>query len=87
MLDVAPSAALHRASVRVHTEATRMLLRRSGVPVVEMWDAPADPIDSAVGFSNVSAAREMVRYLAEKGHQPIGLSVARASWIVAVSIA
>jgi LacI family transcriptional regulator, gluconate utilization system Gnt-I transcriptional repressor len=55
-----------------HTDATRHLLRRSGVPVVEMWDWPTDPIDAAVGFSNVSAAREMVRYLAAKGHERIG---------------
>jgi LacI family transcriptional regulator, gluconate utilization system Gnt-I transcriptional repressor len=55
-----------------HTEATRTLLRRSGVPVVEMWDAPSDPIDAAVGFSNASAAREMVRYLVAKGHERIG---------------
>ncbi|WP_244817268.1 LacI family DNA-binding transcriptional regulator [Caballeronia sp. Lep1P3] len=55
-----------------HTEATRTLLRRSGVPVVEMWDAPADPIDAAVGFSNVNASREMVRYLAQRGHTRIG---------------
>ncbi|KND59315.1 Transcriptional regulator, LacI family [Candidatus Burkholderia verschuerenii] len=55
-----------------HTDATRNLLRRSGVPVVEMWDAPTDPIDSAVGFSNVSAARAMVRYLADQGYERIG---------------
>ncbi|SAL73213.1 LacI family transcription regulator [Caballeronia peredens] len=55
-----------------HTEATRTLLRRSGVPVVEMWDAPSDPIDAAVGFSNVSAARAMVRYLADRGYERIG---------------
>ncbi|MEM5318488.1 LacI family DNA-binding transcriptional regulator [Paraburkholderia sp. JHI869] len=55
-----------------HTDATRTLLQRSGVPVVEMWDLPTEPIDMAVGFSNVSAAREMVRYLADKGHRRIG---------------
>ncbi|VXC68399.1 Transcriptional regulator, LacI family [Burkholderia sp. 8Y] len=55
-----------------HTEATRALLRRSGVPIVEMWDFPSDPIDAAVGFSNVNAAREMVRYLAKRGHERIG---------------
>ncbi|WP_197732858.1 LacI family DNA-binding transcriptional regulator [Paraburkholderia pallida] len=54
-----------------HTAATRALLERSGVPVVEMWELPAAPVDMAVGFSNVSAAREMVRYLAEKGHRRI----------------
>lgn len=55
-----------------HTDATRTLLQRSGIPVVEMWDLPADPIDTAVGFSNVKAAREMVRYLAGRGHRRIG---------------
>jgi LacI family transcriptional regulator, gluconate utilization system Gnt-I transcriptional repressor len=55
-----------------HTPATRTLLQRSGVPVVEMWDLPSEPIDMAVGFSNVSAAREMVRYLAQKGYKRIG---------------
>lgn len=55
-----------------HTDATRTLLRRSGVPVVEMWDFPTDPIDAAVGFSNVNAAREMVRYLVKRGHERIG---------------
>ncbi|MEX3977366.1 LacI family DNA-binding transcriptional regulator [Paraburkholderia sp. EG287A] len=55
-----------------HTDATRTLLQRSGVPVVEMWDLPTEPIDMAVGFSNVSAAREMVRYLSDKGYRRIG---------------
>ncbi|CAB3810192.1 HTH-type transcriptional regulator GntR [Paraburkholderia fynbosensis] len=55
-----------------HTEATRTLLRRAGIPVVEMWDLPADPIDTAVGFSNATAARAMVRHLHECGYRRIG---------------
>src|SRR4029078_9118046 len=55
-----------------HTVATRTLLRRSGIPVVDMWDLPSAPIDTAVGFSNVKAAREMVRYLTERGYRKIG---------------
>lgn len=55
-----------------HTPATRELLLRSGIPVVEMWDLPATPIDAAVGFSNLKAAREMVRYLAARGYRRIG---------------
>ncbi|QET04338.1 LacI family DNA-binding transcriptional regulator [Cupriavidus pauculus] len=55
-----------------HTDATRKLLERSGIPVVEMWDLPTNPIDTAVGFSNVRAARAMVRHLAERGYQRIG---------------
>jgi LacI family transcriptional regulator, gluconate utilization system Gnt-I transcriptional repressor len=57
---------------RHHTEATRALLQRAGIPVVEMWDLPADPIDMAVGFSNAQAARVMVRYLHERGYRRIG---------------
>ena len=55
-----------------HTDATRTLLQRSGIPVVEMWDLPTKPIDTAVGFSNVKAAREMVRYLVGRGYRKIG---------------
>ncbi|GBH26977.1 LacI family DNA-binding transcriptional regulator [Burkholderia vietnamiensis] len=55
-----------------HTDATRKLLARSAIPVVEMWDLPTRPIDTAVGFSNVRAARAMVRHLAERGYRRIG---------------
>ncbi|WP_082750706.1 MULTISPECIES: LacI family DNA-binding transcriptional regulator [Burkholderia] len=55
-----------------HTDATRTVLARSGIPVVEMWDLPTHPIDTAVGFSNVRAARAMVRHLAERGYERIG---------------
>jgi LacI family gluconate utilization system Gnt-I transcriptional repressor len=57
---------------RHHTEATRTLLQRAGIPVVEMWDLPSDPIDMSVGFSNSKAARAMVRYLHGKGYRRIG---------------
>ena len=57
---------------RHHTGATRTLLQRAGIPVVEMWDLPTDPIDMAVGFSNAQAARAMVRYLHERGYRRIG---------------
>jgi LacI family gluconate utilization system Gnt-I transcriptional repressor len=55
-----------------HTAATRTLLVRSGIPVVEMWDLPSDPVDAVVGFSNAKAAREMVRYLQARGYRRIG---------------
>lgn len=57
---------------RHHTEATRTLLKRADIPVVEMWDLPSDPIDMSVGFSNSKAARAMVRYLHDKGYRRIG---------------
>ncbi|PXX24704.1 LacI family transcriptional regulator [Burkholderia pyrrocinia] len=55
-----------------HTDATHKVLERSDIPVVEMWDLPTRPIDTAVGFSNVRAARAMVRHLADRGYRRIG---------------
>lgn len=43
--------------------ATRDLLARAGVPVVEIWDRPETPIDRAVGFSNHEAGRLAARTL------------------------
>ena len=57
----------------VHTQAARRMLRRSGVPVVELWELPEAPIDSAVGFSNREAARAMTRFLHGLGYRRIGL--------------
>ena len=59
----------------VHTRAARTMLRRSGVPVVELWELPEEPIDSAVGFSNREAARAMTRFLYGLGYRHIGLLV------------
>lgn len=57
---------------RQHTQGTRALLARAGIPVVEMWDLPREPIDFAVGFSNQQAARAMVRHLHARGYRRIG---------------
>ena len=54
-----------------HTKATRALLAKAGIPVVEMWNVGEKPIDMAVGFSNFQAARAMTRYLIERGHKRI----------------
>ena len=43
----------------VHTPAAQRLLRAAGIPVVETWELPAAPLDLAVGFSNLAAARAM----------------------------
>jgi LacI family gluconate utilization system Gnt-I transcriptional repressor len=55
-----------------HTRGTRMLLRRAGMPVVETWNVGPQPIDMAVGFSNLEAAREVTHYLIAKGRRRIG---------------
>ncbi|MFM1989684.1 MAG: hypothetical protein RJA99_2641 [Pseudomonadota bacterium] len=54
-----------------HDPSVRALLRGRGLPVVETWDLATDPIDRAVGFSNVEAARAMTHALAARGHRRI----------------
>ena len=54
-----------------HTERARRLLSQAGIPIVEMWDIPADPIDSAVGFSNHAAGAMTTRHLLERGYRNI----------------
>ncbi len=54
-----------------HLPALRAQLKRSGTPVVEMWNLPTRPLDCAVGFSNFAAARAMVRHLVSRGHRRI----------------
>lgn len=55
-----------------HTERCRRLLRSAGVPVVETWDLPADPIGHVVGFSNREAAKLMVDHFVARGYSRIG---------------
>ncbi|MCJ8237915.1 LacI family DNA-binding transcriptional regulator [Peteryoungia algae] len=43
-----------------HTPRTRRLLENAGIPVIETWDLPDDPVGHVVGFSNAAAVRTMV---------------------------
>lgn len=52
-----------------HTAAARKLLKASGIPVVETWDLPAQPIEHSVGFSNAEALAQLVRQLHARGYQ------------------
>lgn len=55
-----------------HTGRARKLLKAAGIPVIETWDIPADPIGQVVGFSNSDAMAMLVRALAEKGYTRFG---------------
>lgn len=55
-----------------HSERTRTILRSAGIPVVEAWDTPQEPIHHTVGFSNALVSATMVRRLYEKGYREIG---------------
>ncbi|WP_165349980.1 MULTISPECIES: LacI family DNA-binding transcriptional regulator [unclassified Mesorhizobium] len=55
-----------------HTPRCRKMLANAGVPVVETWDLPADPIGHVVGFSNAEAGRLMVDHFVERGYSRLG---------------
>jgi LacI family gluconate utilization system Gnt-I transcriptional repressor len=56
----------------VHSDKCRRYLAESGVPVVEMWDMPATPINHVVGFSNKQAGKTMAQFLQQQGFRKIG---------------
>jgi LacI family gluconate utilization system Gnt-I transcriptional repressor len=50
-----------------HTPRARRMLENAGIPVIETWDLPEDPIGHVVGFSNASAVRGMVDHFVARG--------------------
>ncbi len=57
-----------------HSEKTSTILRRSPMPVLELWDHTATPIDMVVGIDHFAAGLEMGRVLVERGYT-------RPAWI------
>ncbi|MBV9834117.1 MAG: LacI family DNA-binding transcriptional regulator [Alphaproteobacteria bacterium] len=55
-----------------HTKQLRELVRRTGVPVIETGNLPAEPLDMAVSYSNFEAARAMTAHLGRLGYRKIG---------------
>jgi LacI family gluconate utilization system Gnt-I transcriptional repressor len=55
-----------------HSTATRRLLQKAQIPVVEMGTLPDDPIDCCVGYSNRQAAIAMMEHLITRGRRRIG---------------
>eukprot|EP00752_Nemacystus_decipiens_P019356 g17412.t1 len=56
----------------VHTNRTRKLLEKAGVPVVEIMQLSGDPIMQCVGFDHAEAARALVDHLLAKGYRRFG---------------
>ena len=54
-----------------HTPRGWRLLEKAGIPVIETWDLPADPIGHVVGFSNAAAMLRVVDHLVGLGHRRI----------------
>ena len=55
-----------------HSDAARRLLDNAAIPVVEIWDLPGEPLDSAVGFSNRDSVYAMTAQLVAGGRRRIG---------------
>jgi LacI family gluconate utilization system Gnt-I transcriptional repressor len=66
----------------IELEENRAALEELGIPVIETWAFPRDPIDMLVGLSNVDAGAMAARRLASAGHRRvafIGRSVGRGA--------
>ncbi|WP_159947558.1 LacI family DNA-binding transcriptional regulator [Rhizobium sp. 18065] len=50
-----------------HTPRARRLLENAGIPVIETWDLPDEPVGHVVGFSNAAAVRSMVDHFVSLG--------------------
>lgn len=57
-----------------HTEAARLLIRNSGVPVVENGNLPREPLDMVVSYSNRDAAYAMTHHLGRLGYRKIAFA-------------
>ena len=55
-----------------HSDASRAMLKASGIPVVEIMDVDGEPIDAVVGISHRRAGREMARAICKAGYEHIG---------------
>jgi LacI family transcriptional regulator, gluconate utilization system Gnt-I transcriptional repressor len=56
-----------------HTDATVGRLIRAGIPVVEIWDLTAKPIDMLVGFSHEAVGAAVANHLVGKGYRRFGV--------------
>lgn len=55
-----------------HSDASRAMLRASGIPVVEIMDTDGTPVDAMVGVSHRRAGREMGTAIVKAGYKRIG---------------
>lgn len=56
----------------VQTERARARLRRSGLPVVELWELSDRPVDMSVGFSHLKVGSTLGGYFLSKGWKHVG---------------
>jgi LacI family gluconate utilization system Gnt-I transcriptional repressor len=52
-----------------HSPATRKLLRSAAVPVIEIWELGAQPVDIAIGFSHARVGATAAEHLLARGRR------------------
>ncbi|MEO0916253.1 MAG: LacI family DNA-binding transcriptional regulator [Pseudomonadota bacterium] len=64
-----------------HSDRTVALLNDANIPVIELWERPANPVQHTIGFSNREAAADMTRALIDRGYRNIAfLGEADDAW-------
>ncbi len=58
-----------------HTPKARAMLANAGIPVIETWDIPENPVDAVVGFSNADAMEALVDSLVGQGYSRFGFII------------
>src|ERR1700732_2932011 len=53
------------------TDDGARLLRRAGIPIVETWELPPEPIDAVAGFDNYAAGVTVARHLMAQGRESL----------------
>ncbi len=56
-----------------HSQVSRERLARVGIPLVEVWDLCAKPLDMLVGFSHEALGAAVAQYLLGKGYRRVSL--------------
>ncbi len=59
-----------------HSAATLRRVARAGIPLVEIWDAVAEPADMLVGFDHASVGEAVAAFFAEAGHRDFAVIAA-----------
>ena len=54
------------------SEVSKVMLKNSGIPVVQIMDMDGDPIDAMVGISHRRAGRKMAEAILKSGYENIG---------------
>ncbi|WP_377811003.1 LacI family DNA-binding transcriptional regulator [Azospirillum sp. A29] len=64
--EMRPAAVMFTGVIEI--EENRRALRALGIPIMETWAYPRDPIDMLVGFSNIDGGRLAAEHFAGRGH-------------------